>query len=71
MKFPMHLNQPFRVDMRIALRGGQIGMTKELLHRTQIGAAFQQMRGETMTQQMRLDGFGDPCAQARIMHQLP
>ena len=64
----MHLNQSFRVDMRIALRGGQVGMAKKLLHGTQVGAAFQQMRGETMTQQMGVDRFGDSGAQAGVMN---
>ena len=37
-------------QMRIDLGGRDVAMTEHLLHRAQIGAAFQQMGSETVAQ---------------------
>ena len=34
------------VDVRVELRGREIGMPQHLLHRAQVGAALQEMRRE-------------------------
>ena len=51
-------DQPAAIDMRIDLRGRDVGMTKHRLQRTQIRAACQQMRGKGMAQDMRTDFAG-------------
>jgi hypothetical protein len=43
------------VDVRIALRRAQPGMTEELLNRAKIGAALQQMGCERVPERVRAD----------------
>lgn len=42
-----------RFDVRVNLRGRDVGVTEHFLNGAQIGAVLQQMRGETMTQRVR------------------
>ena len=50
--------QPLLDDMGVDLRGRDIGMAEQLLHRAQIGAPLQQMAGKSVTQHMRRDAGG-------------
>src|ERR1700735_1654888 len=50
----IHLLEPFLHHVRINLGGGNVGMSEHHLHRSQIRAAIQKMRGETVTQHVRL-----------------
>ncbi len=45
--------------MSINLRGFYIAMTELFLHGADIGAGFQQVGGETMTQRVASDVFAD------------
>ena len=45
--------QPFLDDMSIDLRGRDVGVTQELLHRPQIGPALEQMAGKGVTEYVR------------------
>ena len=56
--------------MGVDLRRGDVGMAEHLLDRTQVGAAFQQVRREGVTQQVRLDGHGDAGALRRHARQV-
>ena len=47
--------QPFLQDMRIDLRRRNVSMPEQLLHRSEIGAAIEQMAGEGMPQHVRRD----------------
>ncbi len=49
------LDQPAAVDMGVDLRGGDVGMAEQHLQCAQIGAAFEQMRGEGVAQYVRTD----------------
>lgn len=49
--------QPLLDDMGIDLRRGDVRMAKQLLHGAQIGAAFQQVTGKSVAEDMRRD----PC----------
>ena len=42
------------IEMRIHLRGRNIRMPQHLLHRAQVAAGLQQVRGEGMAQHMRM-----------------
>ncbi len=44
--------------MRIALGGGERGMAKQFLDRTQIATRRKQVRGEAVAEGMRRGGFG-------------
>ena len=39
--------------VRVALGGGEVGMPEHLLHRAEIGAALEQVRGERVAQYVR------------------
>ncbi len=41
------------IDMRIDLRGGDVGMAEHLLDRADLGAMRQQMRGKAVAQHVR------------------
>ena len=47
--------QPLLDDVGVDLRGRDIGMAQELLHRAQISSLLQQMTGKGMTENMRRD----------------
>ena len=46
----MHRLKTIGIHMRVDLRGGDIGMTEQFLHHTQIRTASEQMRGKRMPQ---------------------
>ena len=50
VKSPVHGFEPRSINVGVDLRGGDIGVAKHGLHRSQIGAAFQQMSGKGMAQ---------------------
>ena len=55
----MHFAQFFIGQMRVNLGSGNIGMAKEFLHRPQIRAVHQKIRGKAVAQHMRMNFFGD------------
>ena len=57
--------------MRVNLRGGDIGVAEHLLNDAQIGAVAQQMRGETVPQQMRVNIFFESGMSRNCFHDLP
>ena len=50
----IHLLEPFFHYVRVDLRCGDVGVTEHHLHGPQIRAAIQKMRGEAVTQHVRL-----------------
>lgn len=55
MRGIVHVRQMLKVEVGIDLGGGQIGMAKQFLHRTQIAAGLQHMGGKGVTQLVRMD----------------
>ena len=51
--FPPHRQQCRVIDGGVALRGGQAGMSEQILDRAQVPAARQQVRGEGVPQRVR------------------
>jgi hypothetical protein len=51
----MHRLQALLIDMRVNLRGRDIGVTEQLLDDAEVGAVAEQMRREAMPQEMRVD----------------
>jgi len=45
--------------LKIARRRGEVGMTEQGLNRAEIDAGFQQVSGEGVSKQMRMNGLGD------------
>ena len=45
--------EPFGGDMRVNLRGGDVGVAEHRLDAAQIGSMFDQMRGEGVAQDVR------------------
>ena len=48
MEPEMRFFEPFLVNMRVNLRGGDIDMAQHLLDDSQVGAVVEKVRGETM-----------------------
>ena len=71
----MLLDQPPQAlldDMGVDLRGRDVGVAKQLLHRAQIGAPLQQMAGKSVAQDMRRDPDGSmPAAEASPFNSWP
>ena len=55
MKLAVHVAKAVAGDVRVNLSGVDAGVAEQFLDDPQIGAVFQQMRGETMTQHVRRD----------------
>ena len=53
VKFLVSRSQMRVSDVRVNLRRRNVGVSEHLLHRTNIGAILNQMRGETMAQSVR------------------
>ncbi len=53
MVLPVQALQTLSCNVRVNGGGGNVGMAQEHLHRTQIGAMVEQMRGKGMAQSMR------------------
>jgi hypothetical protein len=71
MKLPMHSFKPLLVDMRIDLRGGNIGVAQHLLNDSQIGAVPEQMRRETVPEKMWINVLVEPGPLRVFFHDLP
>jgi hypothetical protein len=46
MMFGMQLLQPLTSDVRVDLRGRDVGVTEEELHHAQVGAVVDEVRGK-------------------------
>ena len=46
--------QTFAADMGVTLRGGDVGMTEQLLHGAEVGAVVEQVRGEAVAERVRV-----------------
>src|SRR5687767_14729533 len=57
---PVYLPQILSVHVGIDLCRRDVSMSQHLLDRAQIGAAFQQVRGEGMPQRVWINTFADP-----------
>jgi hypothetical protein len=71
VKLPMHSFQPLLIDVRIDLRGGNIGMPQHLLDDSQIGAVPEQMRRETVSKKVWINIFLQSGTSRVFLHDLP
>ena len=60
----VHFFEPRAVDVGVDLRRRDIGVAEHGLHRTQIGAAFEQMRRKGVAQGVRRYSFFDAGRQS-------
>ena len=67
----MHSFKPLLIDMRIDLRGRNIGVPKHLLNNPQIGPVPEQMRRETMAEKVRVNVLLQPRAPRVFLYDLP
>ena len=58
-------------EMGVHLRGRDISVSQQLLHAAQVGAAFQQVRGERVTQRVGLHAPGDAGPPDVLAQDLP
>src|SRR6266850_2217844 len=47
--------EPLAIDVRVDLRGRDVGVTEHLLHRPEVGAVLEEMRGEGMPENVRAE----------------
>ena len=59
------------IEPGIDLRGGDIGVAQQLLHRAQIAAGLQQVAGKRVAQHMRMYGRGQIGFEAAALEALP
>src|SRR6266436_1114572 len=71
MKLPMNSFEPLLIDMRVDLRGRNIGVAEHLLNNPQIGAVPEQMRRETMPEKMRVNVLLQSSPSCVFFHNLP
>ena len=64
------LFQALLQHVRVDLRGGDVGVSQQLLHRAQVGAAVQQMAGKGVPQDVRGDAFRIEAGFGRQLLQL-
>jgi hypothetical protein len=55
VRFPIDVKQLRDIDVRVALRGGQLHVAEQFLNGPQVGACLQQMRGKRVSQRVRTD----------------
>ena len=55
MRGIVHVRQMLKVEVGINLRGGQVGVAEQLLHRAQIAARLQHVGSEGVAQLVRVD----------------
>ena len=58
-----HATQAFLADMGVDLRRAEIGMSEQLLHLTQIGAAVEQVSGVGVPESVRMRGRCGPAVE--------
>ena len=63
--------QMLKIQTGVDLRGTDVGVTQQLLHRPQITAGLQQVAGKRMAQHVRVDWRGQPRLQAAAAQALP
>ena len=71
MKLSMHSFEPLLVDMRIDLRGGNIGVAEHLLNDPQIGAVPEQVRCEAVPEKVWVNILLQPGVARVLFYDLP
>ena len=71
MELPVHFAQAAPGDVRVDLRCADIRVAEEFLDYAQIGAVFQQVRGEAVPQHVRGYVAGDAGALCPSLHSKP
>src|SRR6476619_4232833 len=62
VRLEIQLTPPAIGYVRVQLRGGEIGMSEHFLNCPQVGASLEQVRGERVAQEVRVDALGlEPC----------
>ena len=56
MRLLIHASQSVASYVSVDLRGPYIGVPEQLLDRSQIGTAFEEMSGKRMSERMRMQG---------------
>ena len=71
MKLTVHLLESRLLDMGVDLSRGDAGVAQQFLDLTQVGAAGEQMGGETVPQGVGTDGVGEPACSRIAFDQFP
>ena len=71
MELSVHRFQPLLIDMGVDLSRRNVGVPEHLLNDAQIGAVAQQMRGKTVSEQMRINVLFQSGVSRFLFHDLP
>ena len=71
MKLPVDRLQPLLIDVRVNLRRRNIGVPEHLLDDPQVRAIAQQVRRETVSEQVRINIRLKPGTSRDRLHDLP
>src|SRR5688572_28618241 len=71
MKFPVYRAQMLAVDVRVDLRGGDVLVAEHLLHGAEVGASFQQVRGEGVAEDVGVDLLLDAGGARPLLRDVP
>src|SRR5688500_18776557 len=71
MKLLVHASQKLAIDVGIDLRGRDVGVPKHFLDRPQVGAAFEKVGREGVTERVRRHSLLDPGAIHVLAKELP
>ena len=67
----IYLGQVLKIQPRVHLGGADVGMTQQLLDRTQVTTGLQHMAGKGMPQHVRVHGRGHARLAAALLQALP
>ena len=56
MVYPDHLSEARSINVGVDFSGGYVAVTEHLLHGAEVGSARKQVRGEGVSQRVRVNG---------------
>ena len=71
MKLAVNLPQELVVDVGINLSGGNIGVPEQFLDHPQVGSVLEEVGGEGVAQEVRVDVLFDPGLVGAFLHNFP
>ena len=71
MELSMHSFESLLIDVRVNLRRRDVGVAEHFLNNAQVRTVAQQMRRETVPEQMRINVFLQPGVPRFFLHDLP
>ena len=68
MRGVVDLGQVLEIQVRVDLRGGDVGMAEQFLHAAQVAGGFQHVAGERVPQQVRMHALEQALPLRELAH---